>query len=244
MINGENFVGVATEHEFRKYQKKHNLLLACKEKDAQYIQLSDGLYRAKWLLPVTTSQFSYKEAEIIAIKKKEYEALLESIDKGDDIIIEPEPPVEEPEPPKDPNDEVTLEYIMASKINEMDNKRDKEVSVGVDVELSDKRTHHFLLSTKDRLDLLAAYVMAANKESDIPLRAKGESVKLYSGKDIDRIMSAVVNLRTYHMVYFDCLKSYILSLKDIDTISDVEYGMEIPSEFQTDAFKQVIKKKK
>lgn len=52
LINGETFVGIATQYDFREYQKKHGILLACDEETAQYVQVEESLYHAEWMKPV------------------------------------------------------------------------------------------------------------------------------------------------------------------------------------------------
>ena len=85
LINNSDFIGIATSHDFRRYQKKHGIILACDENLAQYIQIGECLYRDNWLCPVTTDKIQYTEAQIIAIEKEEYDLLLEATQKGEEI---------------------------------------------------------------------------------------------------------------------------------------------------------------
>lgn len=45
LINGKDFVGIATQDDFLTHQKKHNILLACDVRNAQYVQYNDQYYR-------------------------------------------------------------------------------------------------------------------------------------------------------------------------------------------------------
>lgn len=152
LINGENFVGIATQHDFREYQQKHNIMLACDEETAQYIQCNETLYRSNWLNPVITDKYPYEIVDIISISKEEYDTLYEAIEAGKEVDIEPDIPVEDDPVPIDPTEEVTLEYIKNLKINEMSGTCNKVITDGFDTVLTDGKTYHFSLTTQDQLN--------------------------------------------------------------------------------------------
>lgn len=81
--------------------------------------------------------------------------------------------------------------------------------------------------------------MAAG-ETSIPYHADGELCKFYSTDDITTISTGATNFKTYHVSYFNSLKSYIESLDDIETISAITYGSEIPSEYMSDVLKVLV----
>ena len=76
LISGTNFVGIATQHNFREFQHRHSIILACDEERAQYVQCGDVFYRADWMVPVTTDKVSYETVELVRIEKEEYDILL------------------------------------------------------------------------------------------------------------------------------------------------------------------------
>ena len=82
LINGTTFVGVATQSDFRVFQHKHQIILACDEEVAQYVQSGDALYRANWMVPVTTDKISYETVEVIKIDEEEYNILLDAVETG------------------------------------------------------------------------------------------------------------------------------------------------------------------
>ena len=55
------------------------------------------------------------------------------------------------------------------------------------------------------------------------------------------IANAATNYITYHTTYFNSLKAYIKSLRSINTISKVRYGMDIPERYQSDVWKEINK---
>lgn len=225
---------------FREHQIKHNILLACDEQTAQYVQSEDLLYHANWMKPVTTDKFPYDVAEVISIEENEYIALKEAIDSGKEIVIEPEQTVTEESAPTDPVDEITIEYIKTAKINELNNTCNKVITGGFDIILSDENVSHFSLTTQDQLNLITLSALVESGETSIPYHADGELCKFYSPDDIEAIISAATSFKTYHVSYFNALRAYVESLGDIDNISKITYGCEIPDEYQSEVLKVLL----
>lgn len=235
LISGSTFVGVATQHNFRVFQHKHKIILACDEEQAQYVQLGDLFYRANWMVPVTTNSVVYEVVEVIRIDKEEYDILYEAVENGEEIEIEQEqtPPVEDA-PVVDPNEEVTVEYVRTAKVAEMNATCNQVIENGVDVLLSDGNVYHFSLTTQDQLNLITLQSMIAAGETSIPYHADGELCRYYSVEDISLVMDSATAHKTFHVTYFNSLKVYINALDNITDISAVEYGVEIPEEYQSD----------
>lgn len=241
LINGINFVGVATQHNFCEFQHKHNILLTCDEERAQYVQCGDLCYRADWMVPVTTDKISYETVELIRIEKDEYDILLAAVEKGEEIEIEQESnePVEET-PIVDPIEEVTLDYLKEAKINEMSYICNQTITNGFNVVLSDGNTYHFSLTTQDQLNLITLSSMVASGETQIPYHADDELCRFYSAEDINTIITTATQFKTYQVSYFNALKMYINSLKRKKTVAAVQYGMAIPEEHQSEVLKTML----
>ena len=238
LISGNTFVGIATQSDFRVFQHKHQIVLVCDEEQAQYVQCGDVLYRAHWMVPVTTDRVAYETVEVIRIEKDEYDILYEAVEKGEDIKVEQEQPTPEVDtPPVDPNEAVTIDYVKTAKIAEMNYICNKVIENGIDVQLSDGNVYHFSLTTQDQLNLITLQSMIAGGETYIPYHADGELCRYYSVDDIKVVMDAATAHKTFHVTYFNSLKVYINSLDDIATVSRVQYGMDIPAEYQSDILK-------
>lgn len=238
LINGSTFVGVATEHDFRFFQRKHKIILACTVEQAQYIQLGERLYHANWMSPVTTYAIDYETVDIIRIDKEEYEILLDAVESGDEIEVgqDTEQPIEDT-PIVDPVEETTIEYVRSAKIAEMTTTCNKVIENGIDVFLSDGNSYHFSLTTQDQLNLITLQSMIAAGETSIPYHADGELCRYYSVEDITAVMEAATAYKTYHVTYFNSLKMYINSMSNIADISAVQYGVDVPDEYQSDILK-------
>lgn len=240
LINDSTFIGVGCSADMRRYQKKHNILLACDENYAQYIQIGDDLYHADWMVPTDEMTISFKTAKIIEIDENEYNALKEASESGENIdVSEPEPEVpNEPEP--DPSDEITIDYVRTKKISEMSKLCNLTITRGFDVILEDDYSHHFSLTTQDQLNLITLQSMVLSGQASVPYHADDEPCRFFSAADIQTVLTGATNHITYHESYFNSLKAYINSLDAIEDIKDIGYGMNIPTEYQTEVLKTLL----
>ena len=133
--------------------------------------------------------------------------------------------------------DVTIEFVKTSKIAEMNNKCNKTIIAGFDAVLSDGKVYHFSLTTQDQLNLITLSTMLESGETAIPYHADGELCRFYSAADIKTILETATQFKTYHVSYFNSLKSYILSLDKIESVRAIVYGISIPPEYQSDVLK-------
>ena len=87
VIKDGEFIGVGTNYELRRYQKKHGILIVSDENSAQYIQIGDVLYRDNWFKILTSDTISYETAEVGVIDEDEYQQLFKAIEKGEEIFL-------------------------------------------------------------------------------------------------------------------------------------------------------------
>ena len=242
VIKGNKFIGILTSDGFRKYQIKHRILLACTEKDGQYAECDGSLYRDNWLAPLNNNIITYELADITEITKEEYDELYEMIERDEEITPDPEPNPD-PVPTPDPEDEdVTVAYAKTLKIREMKNTCENLIYAGIDVTLSDEESHHFSLTDHDQLDIFKLEMIARSGEQEfLPYHEDGELCKFYPAQDIIAIADCATNFIMYHTTYFNSLKAYINSLRSLNTVARVVYGMDIPEKYQSDVWKEINK---
>lgn len=77
----------------------------------------------------------------------------------------------------------------------------------------------------------------AQTEELIPYHADGEECIFYTAEEINTIVSAANTHKIYHTTYYNALKRYVNSLNTIEDVLAVEYGIEIPEEYQTEVLK-------
>lgn len=240
LLNYIDFIGVATSFDLRKYQTKHGILLTSDEQAAQYIQFDGELYRDDWFAPVVTGALSYNTVKIVAIEKDEYDILFRAIEAGKEIKTEVhEPEVQKEEPQADPVEEVTIDFVKKSKISEMSAACQETITQGFDIILSDGKSHHFSLTVQDQLNLITLSSAIAGGETQAIYHADGELCREFSADDITKIFNAADAFKTYHLTYYNALKGYIGGMDSIEEIGGVDYGMDIPEDYMTEALKKV-----
>ena len=217
---------------------RHNILISCTEQEAECIQIEDNYYHAGWMKAVR-EDIGAITADVIEIDKEEYDELYELIEHDEEIEPYPEPePSPEPEP--EPED-ITVAYAKKLKLKDMSNTCNNIIFAGIDVVLSDEETHHFSLTEYDQLNLFKLETLARSGQEVLPYHEDGELCKFYPTADIITIANAATQYITYHTTYFNSLKAYINSLRSLNTISKVTYGMDIPEKYQSDVWKEINK---
>ena len=242
-IIGNNVVlGVSSSDNFRKYQKKHRIVLLANETDAQFIICNYTFYHANWMEPIfQESNIPYETADIVEISEKEYLTLAdveypnEMPEETDDVYEEQQ------EETTDFIGEITLEYAKEKTIKEMSKQCNRAITNGFDITLSDGNIHHFSLTTQDQLNILSLSAMVASGETSIPYHADGELCKYFSAVDMESIIHIATQYKTYHVTYFNSLRNYIESLQTIEDVAAVRYGDNIPVLYQSDVLKEITR---
>lgn len=238
LIDGQNIVGVATQHDFRRLQPKHNLILICAEDEAQCVEYNGIYYRDDWLKSADGA-FQVTLVDIVRIEEEEYNSLVEALEINQSIAVETP---EEPEPAAEPTEEpdVTLEYLREAKIAQMSKICHDTIVAGFDVELSDGKTHHFSMEIEDQIKIQALALKAQSGDTVLPWHPDNELCVFYSANDILTIYAQLEKLQTWHTTYFNSLKKYIQSLRSVNTIGNVTYGMEIPERYQSEVLQYLM----
>ena len=175
-------------------------------------------------------------------KYENYTTLYREIENGfqlsndGSVYVEPEP---EPEPePYEP----TLEEVQEQKVAEMNGIQQQVVASGCEVQLADGTKERFTLTTNDQLSLNSLSVKALEGMSIIPWHPADESVhcKFYSEADMKTITDTCMNWVAYHVTYFRDLRIYIRSLTDKETIKAIQYGDDIPFEYQSEVLQSML----
>lgn len=235
LINNNEFVGIGTSLDMRRFQKKHGIFLVCDESEAQYMQCNGAIYRATWMLPADSNAKEVPVIQITEISQEEYEALYNAIRSNKQIEIEQEEPEQEAINENDGTD-ITIDYVKEAKVKEMKTECNKMITNGFDVELSDNQSHHFSLTVQDQLNLITSSQMVADGAETIPYHADGELCKYYTSEDMEKIIAKANVFKTYHVAYFNSLKTYIGSLRSMTKVAAITYESSIPSKYQSEVY--------
>lgn len=244
VIQDERVIAVATSDNLRKHQMKHNVLVRGTEGEAQYLQIDDALYRDKWMKGVSTDFFNYEEVQIKAIPEDEYIVLADAIEESGEI----EAQAPEEETAAEDEDELvdtavgedTVEFVREIKLKELSLACNKAIVNGFDVVLADEEMHHFSMTMQDQSNLLSIQVQLLAGAKEVPYHADGEESALYSADEMAEIINAANGHKTYHLVYFNALKNWVMGLKRVANIRAVEYGCEIPKKYRSALLKRLL----
>ena len=223
--------------QFVKWDNRANMVVNCKDTDINRMGLLSYDVSTIWHIdgmPEFPTEREYVTTNYVEIDKEEFEILRKAIDDGGEIQPEPEP---EPEP----EDESSVAYVKAAKIKEMNQTCQNTIFAGIDVVLSDEQSHHFSLTEYDQVNLFKLETLAHSGSEILPYHEDDKPCQFYSASDIIAIANAATNYVTYHTTYVNSLKSYIKSLRSLNTIARVYYGIEIPEKYQSEVWKELIK---
>lgn len=240
MIDENQFIGVISSDNFKRYNPISKLLLSSGETRGEYVRYDKKLYRDYWMAPTKTDDIKYKNVRIIEITEEEYNALNSIIESELEIpseYTEEEESVQLVVPIINEDEVITLDAAKASKIKVLSAQCRATIENGFDLEL-DNTIHHFSLDTQDQLNLITLSVMAET-ENEIPYHADGELCKFYSASEIKAIVTAANQHKIYQTTYYNALKGYVNDLDNLEDIAAVTYGMELPTKYKTEVLRSI-----
>ena len=136
--------------------------------------------------------------------------------------------------------EEPLNTIKANKTAEMSAACRAAIVAGFDVTLSDGKDHHFSLTVEDQLNLNALFGLLAAGAEQVPYHADGETCVYFTAADMQVVVQEATAHKTYHESYFNSLKAYIASKRTAASVHAIEYGTEIPEQYQSDVLKALL----
>ena len=224
----ENIIGVINSNNFRILQPRHNFLMISNEEKGQFVEYQDKLYRDTWMTPPVNDSINYLLAEIVEISEKNYEDYLELISKGEENIpefVDNNVPVIIEEVNTNIYDVATAKQI---KLAALSSACHQAIEKGFDFE-----SKHYSLTAYDQLNIATLSSLIANGKTEVLYHADGELVKYYSAARFKVIAEMAAHHIGYHTTYYNALKAYINSLENEEDILAIQYGDEIPEEYQT-----------
>lgn len=223
VIGDGTVLDVLKNPQYVTYQERNKLIVLCSRNGARGVLSTDGStvwHIVGWKeipLPDIIS------AHLVEIDEEEYEILKSAIGSED------KPSEENSQTELEPS-EITLEYIKERKIAKMKAVCEETIVGGVDVVFSDGLKHHFDLTIEDQINLITLKEMILSGATEIPYHESGCLCRMYQPDDIAILLDAASAHKTYQVTYFNSLKGYIQSLKEIDAVNNVYYGMPIPED--------------
>ncbi len=233
VLANDTIIGVIDVPSYIRYQNRNGMFVACDELYAQGVVSQNG--KDIWQLkdaPVIPVE-GYTTVELIAIEEDEYNTLKELFDK-----------VDEDESGEITNlnvvEQATLEFVIDAKIKEMSKACSETIVAGFDIELSDGKSYHFALTLEDQVNMIELRNLYNTGATQIPYHSSGELCRYYSSEDIALILEKSDKFKNYNVIYFNSLRNYIKSLKDISKVNSITYGTNIPKKYQSEVLKNFV----
>ena len=176
--------------------------------------------------------------EDYTVFKKALEEEKEIIDPDPYIPPEPEPTPEEQE--REEEYRRSLQFVKDKKIEYMSYLCHQTIENGILITLSDGLEHSFALTENDQTNLMERQAQLMAGATQVSYHADGELCTYYSAEDMMAIIQASIFHKDYQTTYFNSLKHYINSMTDKNEVSAVEYGIEIPEQYQSQPLKDLL----
>ena len=126
-------VAVCSELDFRRWQKKHSVIVVSDANRVEAVQVGEIFYHDAWMAAESGSIDSIP-AEVIEISEEEYAALAERLKTEEEFseVVEVEPaPTEGPEEPADEPVQKTVGQILAEQQSRIDELSRQLVTAGI-----------------------------------------------------------------------------------------------------------------
>ena len=176
--------------------------------------------------------------EDYTVFKKALEEEKEIIDPDPYIPPEPEPTPEEQE--REEEYRRSLQFVKDKKIEYMSYLCHQTIENGILITLSDGLEHRFSLTENDQTNLMERQAQLMAGATQVSYHADGELCVYFSAEDMIAIIQASIFHKDYQTTYFNSLKHYINSMTDKNEVSAVEYGIEIPEQYQSQPLKDLL----
>ena len=199
------------------------------ETSANGIVSSDGseVFHLSGTKDFLNYQDDYKSVAVVEISEAEYLSLKAQITEN--AISES-------------GDTLSIEQLIANKVEEMSQTCEDIITAGFDIVLSDGIKHHFSLQLPDQLKITKLNDRAVAGEAFLPYHADNEPCKIFTAQDIMAINTTMEHIVEYQVTYFNSLKMYIRGMTDKNDIINVKYGVEIPEGYQSEVWKLFVSK--
>lgn len=123
------------------------------------------------------------------------------------------------------------EVVRNAKIAEISAACNTVIVSGVDIQLGEE-TEHFNLSIEDQSNIANLFRVVELGGTEFPYQADGGKCRIYTAQEIAQIYIAAQTAITSQTTYHNALKAYVQSLTDVERISAVTYGMNLPKKYR------------
>lgn len=117
---------------------------------------------------------------------------------------------------------------------------EKTIYAGIDVEIS-TGTEHFSLTEKDQLNLFGKKMQLLAGEEKLEYHEDGQPCKYFTAADMQKIVDRAMFYVSYNTTYCNAVNMWIKSAEKASDLEQIQWGAEIPEEFQNEVLKDYMK---
>ena len=131
-------------------------------------------------------------------------------------------------------DTLSLEELRTYKLQKVSEDCSADIYAGDTITLPDGSSQHFNYNMHDQLNLDELFILClvAPEIETLPYHQTYSDSRFYDKNSIITIVSTLMLRKTQLITYCNQLAQYIRSITDRDELMEVEYGMELPEEYQ------------
>jgi hypothetical protein len=167
----------------------------------------------------------YPIVSIEEVTPEEFERLHGLLNSGQEVVV----------------DEALLKNVRKAAIDQISSTCKDKITSGFSVVLSDNKLYNFRLTTEDQLNLMSIESQLNAGAKTIIYHATNQPCRVFSRKDMLKIISTFKRHTLYHTTYFNVAKQYINSLVDIEKINTFIYGDDVSEATDDKTIKQILK---
>lgn len=131
-------------------------------------------------------------------------------------------------------DGMTLEELRNYKLGKVSEKAQKTIFDGQMIQLTDGTIEHFSYKMTDQENLNSMFnILVMNPDIKyLAWHSDANICRLYTRRDILIICTTLLLFKTREITYANALNMYIRALTDREALMNVDYGMDLPQEYQ------------
>ena len=252
ITHNQDIVDVNTDESisYVRYDRYHQSLKICGSDSSDIIGIvssdNSAIYHLVGYPEIPDTVLGeFIDVQMFEISEEDYTVFKKALEEEKEII-DPDPyipPEPEPTPEEQEREEEyrrSLQFVKDKKIEYMSYLCHQTIENGILITLSDGLEHSFALTENDQTNLMERQAQLMAGATQVSYHADGELCTYYSAEDMTTIIQANIFHKEYQTTYFNSLKHYINSMTDKNEVSAVEYGIEIPEQYQSQPLKDLL----
>lgn len=173
---------------------------------------------------------SVDTVELMEIDETTFKALVEALDNG-----EPAPSIQPDEVPENPS----VEWLKADKIYKLSKACNESIVAGFFCTISDGATHHFGWTLEDQANFTSRMIqLMSGMVQTCDYYDYDGTCLILTASDMQIIAGTADANTSYFRAYYHCLVMMVNAMEDVESVRDVEWGVSVPDQYQSEAFQK------